>query len=530
MLLEGNEQKTALLVAIIDSSEDAIISKNLNSRITSWNKSAERMFGYTEEEMIGNEINVLIPEELAGEEEMIISNLKAGKKIERHETIRITRSGKKLQVSVTTSPVRNSKNVVVGASTIIHDITRQKQNEQLIGEYAQRLTLINSISKVISAHLDVSTILQKVTDVTTEISGAAFGAFFYNTINAKGEAYMLYTLSGAPREAFEKLGMPRNTDIFKTTFSGDAIVRSDDIRKDPRYGKNYPHHGMPKGHLPVVSYLAVPVTSQSGTVIGGLFFGHPEPARFNEDHEYLVSAIASQAAIALDNAKLYEEIRVLNNRKDDFIGFAGHELKTPLTTLKGFIQMAKKGSPLSDAIIDNMAKQVSRLNTIIDELLNLSRIRTGRMYLNFSKTSLKNLVEESINTVQPANHLINIEMPVEEIELCVDAKKIEQVLINVLSNAVKYSPAGSTINVSAILLGDEIKISVQDEGPGIPAQDIHRIFNQFYRVSNTRDREGLGLGLYISKEIMEGHSGKIWVESKEGAGSTFYIIFPVSKI
>jgi K+-sensing histidine kinase KdpD len=354
---------------------------------------------------------------------MIISNLKAGKKIERHETIRLTRSGEKLQVSVTVSPVRNSKNVIVGASTIIHDITRQKQNGQLIGEYAQRLTLINSISKVISAHLDVSTILQKVTDVTTQISGAAFGAFFYNTINAKGEAYMLYTLSGAPREAFEKFGMPRNTDLFKTTFTGEAIVRSDDIRKDHRYGKNHPHHGMPEGHLPVVSYLAVPVTSQSGAVIGGLFFGHPEPARFTEDHEYLVSAIASQAAIALDNAKLYEEIRVLNNRKDDFIGFASHELKTPLTTLKGFIQMAKKGSPLSDAIIDNMGKQVSRLDTIIDELLNLSRIRAGRMHLNFSKTSLKNLVQESINTVQPANHLINIEMPVEEIELCVDAKK-----------------------------------------------------------------------------------------------------------
>jgi PAS domain S-box-containing protein len=246
MLLEGNEQKTALLVAIIDSSEDAIISKNLNSRITSWNKSAERMFGYTEEEMIGNHINVLIPEELAGEEEMIISNLKAGKKIERHATIRLTRSGEKLQVSVTISPIRNSKNVIVGASTIIHDITLQKQNEQLIGEYAQRLTLINSISKVISAHLDVSTILQKVTDVTTQISGAAFGAFFYNTINAKGEAYMLYTLSGAPREAFEKFGMPRNTDLFKTTFSGEAIVRSDDIRKDFRYGKNQPHYGMPK--------------------------------------------------------------------------------------------------------------------------------------------------------------------------------------------------------------------------------------------------------------------------------------------
>jgi signal transduction histidine kinase len=120
-------------------------------------------------------------------------------------------------------------------------------------------------------------------------------------------------------------------------------------------------------------------------------------------------------------------------------------------------------------------------------------------------------------------------MPAEEIALYIDAKKVEQVLINILSNAVKYSTPGSTIDISAILLGDEIKISVQDEGPGIPAEDIDRIFDQFYRVPNTRHREGLGLGLYISKEIIEGHSGKIRVESKEGSGSTFYIVFPVSK-
>jgi GAF domain-containing protein len=116
--------------------------------------------------------------------------------------------------------------------------------------------------------------VQIVTDAGVELSGAEFGAFFYNVIDGAGESYMLYTLSGAPIEAFSKFPTPRNTEVFAPTFSGASIVRSDDITKDPRYGKNEPRRGMPEGHLPVRSYLAVTVISRTGEVLGGLFFGH----------------------------------------------------------------------------------------------------------------------------------------------------------------------------------------------------------------------------------------------------------------
>lgn len=265
MILNNRDERQALLVAIVESSQDAIISKNLQSRITSWNKAAERMFGYTEEEMLGQLIHILIPEDRLNEEDFIIEKLKEGQRIEHYDTLRRTKSGKLLQISLTISPIKDTTGHIVGASKIARDITRQKENEE-------RLSIINSFGKSISAQLDIKTILQKVTDVTTRLSGAAFGAFFYNTIDSTGESYRLYTLSGAPREAFEKFGMPRNTDVFRPTFEGTAVIRSDDITKDPRYGHNTPHHGMPKGHLPVVSYLAVPVFSQSGGVIGGLFF------------------------------------------------------------------------------------------------------------------------------------------------------------------------------------------------------------------------------------------------------------------
>src|SRR5689334_14971910 len=202
--IEKNQQ--ALLAAIIESSQDAIISKNLQSRITSWNKAAERMFGYTEQEMLGKKIHVLIPEDRLKEEDFIIERLKNGQLVEHYETLRKTKSGKFLQISLTISPIKDDSGRIIGASKIARDITHQKENEE-------RLKIIYAFGKSISAYLDVNTILQKVTDVTTQLAGAAFGAFFYNKIDSKGESYMLYTLSGAPREAFERFGMPRNTAI-----------------------------------------------------------------------------------------------------------------------------------------------------------------------------------------------------------------------------------------------------------------------------------------------------------------------------
>ena len=148
--------------------------------------------------------------------------------------------------------------------------------------------------------------VQVVTDAATSLSGASFGAFFYNTFDVKGESYVLYTLSGVPRSAFEKFPMPRNTGVFGPTFRGEGIVRSADITEDPRYGHNAPHKGMPEGHLPVRSYLAAPVMGRDGTVIGGLFFGHADPGVFTERAERLVASVAVMAAIAMEKIRLYD--------------------------------------------------------------------------------------------------------------------------------------------------------------------------------------------------------------------------------
>lgn len=166
--------------------------------------------------------------------------------------------------------------------------------------------LLNRTAAAVGAERDLDTIVQRITDAGVELTGAEFGAFFYNLVDAKGESYMLYSLSGVPCEAFARFPMPRNTGIFAPTFAGECVVRSDNIRLDPRYGKNAPYHGMPEGHLPVTSYLAVPVVSRSGEVHGGLFFGHHREARFTAEHEQVLLGIAGHAAIAIDNARLHQ--------------------------------------------------------------------------------------------------------------------------------------------------------------------------------------------------------------------------------
>jgi len=176
-------------------------------------------------------------------------------------------------------------------------------------EEAHALEILNTTCIAVAGEHDLARLVQMVTDAGVDLSHAAFGAFFYNVKSDNGEAYTLYTLSGTPREAFSKFPMPRNTAIFEPTFRGDGVVRSDDILADPRYGKNAPYHGMPNGHLPIRSYLAVPVVSRTDEVLGGLFFGHPDIGVFSARAERLMVALAAQAAVAIDNARLYQANR-----------------------------------------------------------------------------------------------------------------------------------------------------------------------------------------------------------------------------
>ncbi|MFN3514966.1 MAG: HWE histidine kinase domain-containing protein [Phenylobacterium sp.] len=216
-----------------------------------------------------------------------------------------------------------------------------RRSERRLRAETEALEILNATGAAIAAELDLDKAVQVVTDAGVSLSGARFGAFFYNVPAESGGSYMLYALSGAPRSAFEKFGHPRATAVFAPTFKGEGVVRVHDITQDPRYGREAPHFGMPAGHLPVRAYLAMPVRSRSGEVIGGLFFGHPEPGVFTERAERLIAGLAAQAAIAIDNARLFQaaqrelaERARAEQRQQLLINELNHRVKNTLATVQ----------------------------------------------------------------------------------------------------------------------------------------------------------------------------------------------------
>lgn len=175
--------------------------------------------------------------------------------------------------------------------------------ETALAEEVRKSQTLARVSEAVASSHDVDACVQIVIDGAREITGAAFGAFFYNVVDTDGESYALYRLSGASPEAFAAFPNVRKTDVFAPTFNGEGVVRSDDITQDPRYGRNAPRHGMPAGHLPVRSYLAIPVANRQGEVLGGLFFGHPEAGRFTARDESLLVGMGAQVAATIDSIK-----------------------------------------------------------------------------------------------------------------------------------------------------------------------------------------------------------------------------------
>jgi PAS domain S-box-containing protein len=552
------------LSAIVDSSEDAIVSKTLEGIVTFWNPAAERLFGWTAKEMIGASILEIIPEPLHEQETQILARLSAGERIERFDTTRLHKDGRILHVCLTISPVRDGSGAIVGAAKIAHDITLRRHAERLAQEESRALETLNRVGQAVAAQLDLERIVQIVTDAATELSGAAFGAFFYNVVQQGKEAYWLYTLSGAPREAFARFPMPRSTDVFAPTFRGEGVVRSDDIRKDPRYGKMDPHRGMPPGHLPVCSYLAAPVISRTGEVIGGLFFGHHVPGVFSERSERFVVTIAAQAAIAIDNSRLFQtlkdregelrqvvaeresllesersarsEAERLSRMKDEFLSTLSHELRTPLNAVQGWAAVLAK-TPLAvdqKQAVATIERNVRVQGRIIDDLLDMSRIISGKIHLEVRPLHLHDVINSAIEAVRQSAEAKDIRLHMlldSEIGLVRgDPNRLQQVMWNLLSNAVKFTPRGGRISVVLERVNSHVEILVEDSGIGIRPDFLPYVFERFRQAdpSTSRRYGGLGIGLSIVKSLVELHGGSVRVKSVgTDLGSTFVVVLPV---
>ncbi|WP_198539747.1 PAS domain S-box protein [Rhizobium sp. LCM 4573] len=320
---------------IVDSAVGtAIITTDLEGRVTSWSEGASRMLGWTAPDVLGETLERLFPpgEGAAALRREIDDALTVGRG-GGTEGWRIRRDGSQVWAVGEMSPIRDQAGTVIGFTKILRDRTEEREAEEAISEERRALEILNRASSALAAKTDLQELVQIVTDAGVELTGAQFGAFFYNVENEVGESYMLYTLSGVPAEAFSKFPMPRNTAVFAPTFGGEGIVRSDDITKDPRYGQNAPRKGMPEGHLPVRSYLAVPVVSRSGAVIGGLFFGHADVGVFDDRSERGLEGLAAEAAVAIDNSRLFRALeRELAQRRKAESELADSEARLRLAT------------------------------------------------------------------------------------------------------------------------------------------------------------------------------------------------------
>ncbi|MGN6626702.1 MAG: hybrid sensor histidine kinase/response regulator, partial [Tepidisphaeraceae bacterium] len=391
----------------------------------------------------------------------------------------------------------------------------------------------------------------------TQISGAKFGAFFYNSFDRNGESYVLYTLSGADRSAFEHFGHPRATPLFGPTFRGEGPIRSDDVLQDPRYGQFAPHHGMPGGHLPVRSYLAVSVVSRTGEVIGGLFFGHPDPGVFTARTERLIAAVAAQAAVAIDNARLYDSVkRAVEGQellleaertaradaerasllKDEFLATLSHELRTPLNAILGWANLLRTRKHNEERLREGLTviERNARVQTdLIEDLLDMSRVISGKIRLDVQRANLADVVQSSVASVRHSAeakgiHLqLNLQGPAVFVRC--DPSRLQQCFWNLLSNAIKFTPGGGEVRVALESTQGHCVVRVTDTGQGITPEFLPHVFERFRQADGTTTRVhgGLGIGLSIVKHLVELHGGCVDAASLgEGRGATFAIHLP----
>jgi PAS domain S-box-containing protein len=529
------------LSAIVDSSDDAIVSKTLDGIVTSWNAASERMFGYSAEEMIGQSIRRIIPPDRQSEEDLVIDHIRRGEKVDHFETIRQHKDGSLVAISLTVSPIRDERGFVVGASKIARDIRDRRAAEAertrllALAEQNARITAtLNEIGTTVASALDRDAVAQAVTDAATAVTGAQVGAFFYNVAD-NGESYTLNKISGAPRDRFSGFPLPPNTKDFGPTFHL-GVVRSDDVTRDPRYEPTASRDRQSAGHLRVRSYLAVPVKARSGEAIGGLFFGHEQAGRFTTDHERLAVGISSWASVALENARLYLAAQDASRLKDEFLATLSHELRTPLNAILGYARLIRSGVLIGDKqprAIETIERNAASLTHIVEDVLDVSRIISGKMRLHIQTVETGDVVRGAVEAVLPGAEAkgvaIDLILPGGPAPVSGDPERLQQVVWNLLSNAVKFTARGGNVQVQLTVSDSDVDIIVSDTGIGIRPEFLPHIFERFRQADAgmTRERGGLGLGLAIARQLVETHGGTLRGASPgPGQGSTFTIKLP----
>jgi len=468
---QKTEETLLYLAAIVESSQDAILSKDLDGIVTSWNAAAERIYGYSTQEMVGQPVSLLFAPDQQDEFTQIMERIRRGERVDHYEARRVRKDGTFLTVSVAISPIKDRTGTIIGASAIAHDITEHKRLEAKFQQLFH--------SSLIGVFI------------------ADFAGTFLDANDA------LLDLLGYTRSELQT-GMMQRDSLTPPQFHSldqKAVQTLQETGLSEPYETEYLH----KDGKPIPVLVAVTRIEQTDTCIGFVL-----------------------------------DIRVrkeLDKRKDTFISMASHELKTPVTSLKGFLHLLRRSATARKNAeelhyLDRMDAQIDRLTKLINDLLNLSQMQTGQLVYRDECFALDALIQESLENTQKATQTHRLRLDGQtQAKVFGDRDRIGQVLINLLNNAMKYSPQANTVLVHVAKERDEVIVSVQDFGVGIAKEHQRKIFERFYHINDPKGKTspGLGIGLSISHEIIKRHGGRLWLKSEKGKGATFYFTLPLSR-
>jgi PAS domain S-box-containing protein len=510
------------LASIVESSDDAIISKTLDGVITSWNKAAERIFGYSAEEMVGRPIFLLAMPGQEGETAEILKRVQSGERVEHHQTLRRHKDGRAVPVSLTVSPIRDEAGRIIGASKISRDISETRR----LMEQEQRALAQTQAEKR-----------------------------FHKLLEAAPDAILEVDQTGkilVVNEAAERIFGYSRQELLELTVETlvPAAARGNHIQHRASYTTHPQTRPMGSGlelkaQRKDGSLFPVEISLSPNRDADGLrVIALVRDITQRKEAEDRLNAIREQytAELASKNEQLEArnlEVEKASRLKSEFLASMSHELRTPLHTIIGFSELLSEEiqgplNPDQKRFVGHVLQDARHLLELINEVLDISKIESGRLELQREAFDFGECVEEVLAGIRQRAEAKNIQMENKNAfhdQLIADRLRVKEILYNLLNNAVKFTAAGGSVWLESLVRDGFLQVTIGDNGIGIPQEEQMAVFEKFYQAAGTSGavREGTGLGLPITKQLVELHGGTIWLESEPGKGSRFSLTLPMAR-
>lgn len=527
--IAGGEEASRLLTAIIESSDDAIISKDLNGIITSWNAGAEQLFGYKPDEIVGKSILTLIPPDLQHEEPIILGRIRRGERIDHYETVRRRKDGTLFNISVTVSPLKDRNGKIIGASKIARNITDRVRNE--VRRKAQY-----TVASLLAGSLSIDEVGPRIIEAIAAVGDWRAGSIWmWNdgeaALNCSTTWHQAFPGLGEFTDATRGLVLQADQGVPGRVVTVRKPIWIQDLANDSNFLR-----ATAAAAAGLRGAFAFPLMAE-GAVNGVLELFGPKIVPPDEDLLFLMEALGNQIGLFIHRQQIQEELRQqkdvaesANAAKDRFLATLSHELRTPLTPILIWAGGMANDPSLSPEISEGLhmvCRNVELEARLIDDLLDLTRITRGKLQLHLRKSDAHDLLKHAMEIVREEISSRDLKLSVElfaaEHVVLADASRLQQVFWNLLKNASKFTPGRGAVTVRTCNPQPQaLTIEISDTGVGIEPEHLERVFEAFEQVGT--HREGLGLGLAISKAIVEMHQGSIRAFSDGlGKGAKFVI-------